>query len=92
MEPPRKKYGDWCEKHWKVILDEKLNGVAASLSVVNEVLADERFMRMCGWDPKTGARADVKLINEAKAKHSPLCCFLGDGKMKVIYDNLRKKV
>lgn len=92
MEPgaagvnPNAGIAQWCDRHWKPVRENRaINGLAASVELLNATLADERFQRECGYDPETGAVASMDRANAALAKFSPICCFLGEEVIETIY-------
>jgi hypothetical protein len=76
--------GQWCEKHWQPYQEGNLNGLAATMLMMQSLVEDERFQRTCGRNPETGELAKVELLNEVLEQISPACCFLGDEKMESI--------
>lgn len=86
----------WCAKHWTPVRDGikagTMNGMAAMITLMEELLADERFMRRLGWNPETGALADATpaIMNAAIAEASPVCCWLPEIALKRIYELARR--
>lgn len=72
-------YITWCQKHWEIIYLKELNGIFATLRLLNALLGSEKFMRRCGWSPELGMPAEAKKINiEIQRLGCPPCCWLGD--------------
>lgn len=91
--PPQVNIGDimslWCNRHWKPFHGKAGPATAASLEMVKRVLELPKFMRRCGWNPATGAVADVEQINHELTHVKPLCCYLGDRVMADIRQMIR---
>lgn len=76
----------WCELHWLPIRDDaRYNGIAAAIALIEQVMNDHRFMRMCGGDPETGKPADLAMANAKLAEIAPLCCWIGEERMAEVY-------
>ena len=83
-----RKFGDgtWCERHWQPYRERRGNGVQAAILLTQALVNDEAFMRRCGWNPDTGARADTDRMNAEMEKLKPICDYLGDAKMDEIFE------
>lgn len=82
--------GQWCEKHWAVVRDDRsINGLLAAVLLMEYLLEDDAFMRRCGYDPQTGAKAQPERINAEMAKIGPICCYLGEERMQQLYRQAR---
>ncbi len=72
----------WCEKHWAIIRDDtSLNGIAASLLLM------QAFLDAPGVAEEAGGKAAN--LNRVMARHAPVCCWLGEAKMREIYEASR---
>jgi hypothetical protein len=94
---PDKPVETWCMTHWGQIRDGvkdgTMNGTAAAIYLMEELLQDDRFMRRLGWNPETGAKADASspaVMNAAIAEVSPICCWLPEIAMKRLYEYARR--
>jgi hypothetical protein len=70
----------WCEAHWRrVVEDPGANSVFCSFRVITRLLELDRFYDLAYPDgrPEVG-QSDIRRINAALAKITPLCCWLGD--------------
>lgn len=70
---------DWCERHWNIVLSRNLNGIAASMLMMQALLANKDFMTKC--------ERDAANMNRVKTGIAPICCYLGDDKMEEIFEN-----
>jgi hypothetical protein len=75
----------WCHEHLHPLKAKWPKGaMGAMLGLVNAIMADERIIAAA---PKDGdGQAQVTAMNAVLREHSPLCCFLGDEKVKEIMD------
>lgn len=80
----------WCERHWSVVRDDpSINGVLASILLIQYLLNDDSFTRLCGYDPDAGTKADIGRANEEMERIGPICCYLGDDRMQQLYAEAR---
>lgn len=76
----------WCKKHWgKIIMNPSINGMVATITLTRRVIDDERFMRLCGYDPIKGTLAKGGDIQENLSKVYPLCCWVGEEVLAEVY-------
>ena len=76
----------WCPKHWrKIIMNPSINGVVATVVLTRRVFNNERFMKLCGWDPIKGTLARGENVQENLSKICPLCCWVGEEVLAEIY-------
>lgn len=77
----------WCEKHWNVVRqgvhDGTYNGIAAALS-----LMQQWFDKHAKADDLPEPHETVRL-NRMIADESPICCWLGDEYMEIVYAESR---
>lgn len=80
--------GQWCDDHWAIVRkgcdDSTMNGLVATVKLMDELMNDERFVE------KTGGDARAEVMNAVVAEVSPVCCFLGDEVMKRVYEAARE--
>lgn len=77
----------WCEKHWNVVRlgvgDGTYNGIAAAISLVEQWIGKHNID---GDLPQT---SETEKLNRMMQKESPLCCWLGDEYMEIVYAESR---
>lgn len=74
----------WCAHHLEPFRPRwPLGAGVAMVKLVEIVLADERIVAAA---PKDAAgKALTKALNALVLEHSPLCCFVGEEKMAIVY-------
>ncbi len=76
----------WCERHWAPAReDSTVNGMFLGMLVMQALLEDEEAMDMRRVIHATNNEA----MNLIVRKLSPICCHLGDEKMKQLIEEAR---
>lgn len=68
----------WCKKHWAVVMDGDYNGILASMHIMQAFIDSTYVSELTDRSPQAMQRAMEKV--------APLCCWLGEEKMKEIYE------
>lgn len=72
-----------CSVHQKFAADRGVL-VRINLALFQQAAGNEAIMRRCGWDPATGAMADVMKLGPIVAELGPLCCWIGDARFTAL--------
>jgi hypothetical protein len=73
----------WCASHLEPLREHWPAGAAAAMmGLFNAAVRDARIIRRCGGG--VTVKGDVRLLNQALAELSPVCCLLGDEIMHMV--------
>lgn len=73
----------WCPRHLEPFREGWPTGASvAMLRLFEAVVADEAFTDRL---PVVDGKASADALDAALCEHSPLCCWLGDERMRAIY-------
>lgn len=75
----------WCDRHWQPYRERKANGVLATVLVMQAIIDDERFMAEARAMYGRPGPVPTDVMNTILARHSPVCCYLGDDRMAAIF-------
>jgi hypothetical protein len=80
----------WCPRHLEPFRADWPDGCAvAMVRLFDAIVADPVFVERM---PKaTDGRAKTEALDAALREHSPLCCWLGDERMRAIYLEVGKE-
>ena len=77
----------WCAKHFSTVERNahRIDPAMATAMLGYHLFTNQRFMRMCGYDPEKENWASMDTVRGVIADLGPVCCFLGDSEMKWVY-------
>jgi hypothetical protein len=78
----------WCEHHFRPA-STGLNGDMATSHLVRLLMRNREFMERCGMDLEIGRQADPNRIEAEAIKLGPICCYLGNGVVSMVWDLVR---
>jgi|SRR3990172_8891906 len=75
----------FCKYHFDKGLVQGCSPILVHTAIIKAILQREEVQKELGYDPDRGTLARVELITDYLTKIAPLCCWLGDEKMKNVY-------
>lgn len=80
----------WCDRHLEPFREDWPSGAGvAMLRLFDAVVQDERIAAAAPKNAKGEPKTES--LNAVLLEHSPLCCFIGDERMKAIYEETGKE-